>query len=802
MTPPAVKIIWWNEFYGGLLAAIVSVPPAIAFGSMALGQYNLTMGIQAGLIASIVGGLCAAWWGSSPLNIAGPRAAGASALKAVLVITAATSAGVGSALPPEIAIPWLFAAVALAGLVQMLMGAMGLGVLITWIPAPVRGGITNGIALLILVSQIKELFKLKTCAGFSLASCLHQPIHWGAVAVALTAALVGIVLLALGQSNIANEAGRPRFSRLLKRMRILHAKATGNPVGQLVLQPEFVAIFLGVLGHYAWQQAFGNDLLGPTLGALHIELMSPTHYLSQLDFHIWQQVSPWLFIVGVLGLAVIASLDSLISANELKATHKINFDHKRELIGHGLANVASGLMGGLTVSGSLQRANIAASAKSESRWAGIFHSLILLLLVLLGAPWLSGIPQSVMAGVMIIIAWRILDRSSLGFVMHTARTAYRLMKDGRFLKVLASEKSASRQKSKARFDPVLNAGLTLSTIVMTVLIPLWLVLGLGLVSASMLLMWRVSDRFVTRTRSGSEYFKTIQRTTEEEHQLLPLRKRIVILELKGDLFFGNASSFRDEVMHQTADIIILDFKRVHEADATGAGVLLALGTDLKNAGKQLVLTYVQYGEPLWKLFSRHRTFVAAGKYRLSAFPGPERNSFDDNTSAIEALEDRWLAEHGEARFQVCAREDNRLFHGLSPSERDRIIDLLAPSEMTVTGGTRLFDEGHQPENIYLICEGRVALRLEVDDDVDWEKPYVTLCAGTFVGMLEGMGDLPCHYGEATAVTDCRLYAISLVRMNAAITQEPAISLTMMRNALRQAAWKSEVVSEHLRLAEG
>ena len=354
----------------GLTVAVVALPLSMAI-AVASG-----VSPERGLYTAIVGGFVVSALGGSRFQIGGPAGA-------FIVLVAATAAKFG--------LQGLLAAVLLSGVMLTLLGLLRLGSLVRHIPHAVTVGFTCAIAVLILASQLKDL------AGLRLSG--PEPGHLVEKLAALARAAPTLDPLALGLG-----VGVAATILLLRR---LGPALPGMLIAIVAATAAVAALALPV------------ETIGSRFGDVPNQLPSPA--LPLLDWSLFVQVLP-----AALPFTLLGAIESLLSAKVADSMTGRRHRSNMELVAQGVANIASALFGGICVTGTIARtgANIRAGARTPV--AGMLHALFLLLFMLLAAPLMRLVPLAALAGVLVVVAWQMAEKSE--FV--------RLLRDGRAAIVL------------------------------------------------------------------------------------------------------------------------------------------------------------------------------------------------------------------------------------------------------------------------------------------------------------------------------------------------------------------------------
>ncbi len=342
------------DFTGGLTAAVVALPLALAFG-VASGA-----GPVAGVYGAIFVGFFAALFGGTPTQVSGPTGP-------MTVVVAGVFASM-QAKHPETGLLLGFTAVIVAGLIQIALGLLKLGKYFILVPYPVISGFMTGIGVIIIILQLGPLLghsgTPSLMAAFSSIPGWLASIHW----IELMLGGLALALVYLWPARLNVWLPRP-----------LVALVVGSLVA-LWLPTESVATIGDIPSGFP---------------ALHWPVFS-------LD------VAGELIYAGVL-LAVLGSIDSLLTSLVADSMTKDQHDSDRELIGQGIGNAMAGLVGGLPGAGATMRTVVNIRAGGKTGYSGAIHSLVLLLVMLGAGKYAAHVPLAVLAGILIKVGIDIID---------------------------------------------------------------------------------------------------------------------------------------------------------------------------------------------------------------------------------------------------------------------------------------------------------------------------------------------------------------------------------------------------------
>ncbi len=367
-----------GDFFGGLTAGIVALPLALAFG----GQTEL--GAISGLYGAIAIGILAALFGGTETQVSGPTAP-MTVVSAVVITDAIAYAGDLST-----AFPIIIAVFFLAGLMELLLGVLGIGRYIRYIPYPVVSGFMSGIGVIIIISQIFPFFGVANPGGGSWGVITHLgdligQINWFSVIVA--GATIFIIYT---------------FPKL--------TKVVPGSLAALIVISGVVFFFLSGQVSVINDSTPGGVPVG--LPEVHLGFFSVFADTSHL-----MMIFEFAFTLAALG-AIDSLLTSVVADNITKTRHNSN----QELVGQGIGNMAAAFIGGLPGAGATMRTVINIQTGGRTRISGIIAGLFLLA-VLLGLGVLVGhIPNAVLAGILITVGIGIIDYKGFRHITSMPKT--------------------------------------------------------------------------------------------------------------------------------------------------------------------------------------------------------------------------------------------------------------------------------------------------------------------------------------------------------------------------------------------
>jgi SulP family sulfate permease len=485
-----------GDLFGGVTAGIVALPLALGFG-VASGVEN---GAAAGLYGAIAVGFFAALFGGTPSQISGPTGP-------MTVVVA----GIVGALTGDAA--WIFAMVALSGVIQVVLGILRLGRYINYVPYPVISGFMSGIGAIVIILQLAQLVGHKPASG-TLAALRSIPEHFQNI---------NPTALVLGLSTIAIIYIAPRFIRIVP----------GTLVALVVMTAG--AVLLGV------------DV--PQIGEIPRGL--PTPSIPDWDLAKFQ-----IIVIPAIMLAIVGSIDSLLTSLVADAVTKTHHDSERELMGQGVGNIVAGLIGGLPGAGATMRTVVNVRSGGRTHLSGVIHSVLLLAILLALGPLASEIPMAVLAGILITVGIGIVDTKGLGHVIRAPRG---------------------------------DAAVMITVFALTVFVDLMWAVAAGMVMASMILLKRLSD-IEPATHSPLIDIAAHRPWIPDLEEPQEVLAGIYVVEIHGSLFFGNAGPLQRKLgSMEHARAVVLHMGDVRYVDQSGVYMLADLIADVEEDGTEIYI---------------------------------------------------------------------------------------------------------------------------------------------------------------------------------------------------------------------
>lgn len=497
-----------KDIVSGIMVAVVALPLSIALG-IASG-----VGPEQGLYTAIVAGFIIALFGGSRVQISGPTAAFA-AIVAGIVATDG--------------IEGLVAATVIAGVLLMLMGFLKLGTIIRFVPYTITTGFTAGIAVTLVIGQMKDFLGLTFSAGAPTVETMDK---LSATALSITtvnwqACTVGVVCLAILFLW-------PQLDRLSS-----HAAMTA-----LARIPgSLVSLIVGVA------LVCGLGLNVSTIGDLYtIDGGMPRFELPHLSVDLFRDQ-----LANGITIAILAAIESLLSCvvadSMISSHHRCNM----ELVAQGAGNIASVLFGGIPATGAIART--AANVKNGGRTpiAGMVHAAVLLAVLMFFMPYAALIPMPTIAAILLHVAY---NMSGWRNFAHLCRTA-----------------------SKGAVATLLI------TFALTIVVDLVAAIAVGMMITVVLFMKMVSEETEVK---GWVYY--CDQNSEVTH-LRELPKSVRVYEINGPMFFGMTDQIADISVKEFTKYLIIRMRGVPSLDSSGMNALENLYDYCHENGVSLIVSH-------------------------------------------------------------------------------------------------------------------------------------------------------------------------------------------------------------------
>ena len=524
----------------GLTVSVVALPLAMAFA--------IASGLppQSGLFTAIIGGFLISLFSGSRVQIGGPAGA------FIVIVYGIVEQYGGSG---------LLLATLMSGVMLWLMGFLRMGVLIKFIPVSVIIGFTNGIAVLIGLSQIKDFFGLQIegkvpAEFFALVNTLWQALPtWNASAVMVSLLSLGLIIA--WQAVMKCKMSLPAEAGVLPRVSGSLALIPGSIVA-LVAATLLVSI-----------TGLNVETIGSRFGGIPQGLPELT-----VPSFSWEEMKG-LFLPAMT-LAVLGAIESLLCARVADSMIRDKHDSNQELLAQGFANMVVPFFGGMPATGTIARTVTNIKNGGNSPVAGMVHALCLLVVVLAAAPLAQYIPLPALSAILMFVAWNMGEWRE--FVrLKTFRMPYRIS--------------------------------LLLVFVLTVVVDLTVAVEVGIFFACFIFIYRISS------------LSTAERVGLPEE--MPQVAGVTSFKLTGAIFFGAVKLIDDMLIDMPSKALVLDFSSVIYIDSSGEESLEELLETYHDKGVP-ILVYGLRQQP-WDMLTRTGWLKRLGKENVLKEMGELRN---------------------------------------------------------------------------------------------------------------------------------------------------------------------------------
>ncbi|MBR6241931.1 MAG: STAS domain-containing protein [Ruminococcus sp.] len=497
-----------KDIVSGIIVAIIALPLsiALAIASGVRPEQGIYTAIAAGFIVSFLGG--------SRVQIAGPTAA-----FATIVAGIATTEGMDA----------LIISTIMAGIIMVIMGFCRFGTLIKYIPGTITTGFTFGIAVTILVGQIKDFLGLsfdadvmadkigvrspvETIDKLKAIGLFIDSFNWQAFVIGL----ISLAILILWPKKLE--------------------KIPASLIAVIVC-----SLIVGL-----------TDMKVNTIGDLYkISSKLPGVTVPSVSFATVKAQLPNAFTIAVLA-AVESLLSCVVADGMIGSKHRSNM----ELIAQGAANICSALFGGIPATGAIART--AANVKNGGRTpvAGMVHSILLLIILIVLMPYASLIPMPTIAAILFIVAYNMCGWRN---IRNTVKTA-----------------------------PKSDIAVLFITIILTVVFDLVIAIGVGIVLASLLFMKRMAD--VTEAHTWVDYDDEDTDPDNIMHKKIPAKTKVY--EINGPMFFAASDKYKYILDDKNFSVLCIRMRNVPAIDATGVEALMRIVRRCEKHNIKIVFSHV------------------------------------------------------------------------------------------------------------------------------------------------------------------------------------------------------------------
>lgn len=563
-----------KDLSAGLIVGIIAIPLGMAF-AIASGvkpEYGLYTTIMAGIFISLLGG--------SRFQISGPTGAFIPILFAITM---------------KYGYENLLIAGFMAGIILLLMGLFKLGSLIKFIPRPVTIGFTSGIAVIIFIGQIPNFLGLDNIEK-------HESLTLNVIEIVKNIDSINRFSVLIGLISLFTIILTSKYTK----------RIPGSIVGLIV--STIVAFFF-----------FDGYVV--TIGSAYGEIPKKLPEFQMLDLsleNIKHLIRP-AFTIAILG-----AIESLLSAVVADGMTGKNHDSNKELVGQGIGNMIIPFFGGIPATGAIARTATNIKNGAVSPISAVVHSLTVLAVLLLFAPYASNIPLAGIAPILMMVAWNMSEKKQFAYIL----------------------------KTKTGDSIVL-----LITFLLTVFTNLTTAVEFGLILAIIIFVKRMSELLTVSKvlpDLSNKHEKLVPNMVYDGHDC----PQISIYTIEGPLFFGAASLFTKTIMNQLnirPKILLLRMSRVPFIDTTGELNLKSIVTSFKKTGGTVLISGIK-NQPL-DVLERTGFFEELGR----------ENSFESNEKAIEFALTQIARDECIGCKYYAFRECSNLSSGLEKEENLEVV---------------------------------------------------------------------------------------------------------------------------------
>lgn len=564
-----------GDFFGGITAGIVALPLALAFG------VSSGMGAAAGLYGAIFVCFFAALFGGTNTQISGPTAPMTAI--SMVVIADILSANNGAFAD---ALPIILAVFLIAGIIQILLGVLGIGNYVKYIPYPVVSGFMSAIGLLIIVSQLLPSTGYDASKDKEFVNQFKPKAEQVLLSKIIKKASKEEHLDVEKLQEISTIASKINDDEIYKEAQNLAKRNSLGMIGTAKVLPRAIervnftelllvlVTLLLILGFRKITKKIPSTLLA-------ILVVSSLAMIFELDYTTIEEVPagipginlevfknlevnslpPYLF--SALMLALLGAIDSLLTSVVADNLSKTKHQPNRELIGQGIGNSIAAFFGGIPGAGTTVTTVVNIKSGGKTMLSGMITAIFLLVVVFFLSPFVSKVPQAVLSGILIMVGISVIDLKGL------------------------------------RVIPYIPKGEVLMLLTVFILSSLWnlvYAVAIGLMIACFLFVKRIGD--LAEKKSELSQLREKPQRLDFVEVADELRKDIYVIELEGALFFGSTNSFSNLLnkIPENSKTIIMDMHKMPYLDLSGVYVLEDVLQTLFEKEKEVVFVGIK-GQP-------------------------------------------------------------------------------------------------------------------------------------------------------------------------------------------------------------
>jgi len=676
-----MALIFFNKFrnpgdlWGGLASMLVALPAAMAFGVTVystLGPQYAPFGALAGMLGAAALGLIAPIFGGTDRLISAPCAPAAAVLSVFALELARQDVSAGNI------ILLLIVLGILTGLVQILLGFLGAGRMIKYIPYTVVSGYLTGVGIIIISGQIRNF--MGAAVGTPWWQVIVSPAMWDMRSMGI---------------GLATVIGALLGPRLIKRI-------PGTIIG---IAAGLVTYFALAANDPSMMILADNQLVLGPLGIVEAgylqTLTSRWHDLGELKL---AQVGA--LCGNALTLAALLSIDTLKTCVVMDQKTRTRHEPNRELCAQGLANVASSLICGMPGSGTMGASMVNLNSGAQTRLSGVMEGVLVLVAALALNSVMAWLPIATLAGILIVIGLRMIDLEPLKFL-------------------------------EAR-GTVFDFAVVATVVVIALTVGLIAASGAGVAMAIMLFVREQVGGSVVRHKSFIHQRSSTWARSEEDRRIIAQKgEKVVIFELQGSLFFGTTYELYSILEPETRNrnYLILDMRLVQSVDITAVHMLIQVRDMLAERNAAMLLSNVHEQLPNGRNLPEFFAQIGLTEKCNNVLDFPTLEA------AIEWVEEELIGNiKAPVDKQVLLRlQEMELFHG---RKDDTLIDLEKSMEgRSCKAGETIYSIGDPGLAIYLVRRGEIRIMAPIGGSRQHHH-VATIGRGNFFGGLAFLDGRP------------------------------------------------------------
>lgn len=722
-----------GDLWGALAATLVALPSAIAFGVLIFSSIDPSLAGQGAIYGML---------GAATLGLIAPAVGGTAGLiSAPCAPAAAVLAGlVGALLAADVEpslIPGLLAlTAALCAVMQFLFGVLRGGRFIKYIPYPVVSGFLSGVSLLIAAAQLPKL--LGFAPGTEFLDGLLAPQNWQWPGILVGLVTIFVMLLA------------PRVTTRVPAAIL----ALGSGVGTYLLLGLKIPELLSVQN---------NPLvIGPLeFGGSFVESVK-TQFSAMASI---QLDDIRLVMYPALALAALLSIDTLKTCVMLDALSRNRHDSNRELIGQGIGNFAAVMAGGMPGAGTTGPTLVNFSSGGTTMRSGIFEGIFVVLSLLVLAPLISWVPIATLAGILLVVAYRMFDWSAF--------------------KLLANPNT--------RFDFAVIAAVVVSAQTNGLITASAIGIGLAIM---LFIRDQIRGSVLRRSACLREVSSKTLRLNAARDLLDQHGDLGGVYELQGNLFFGTTDQLLTRVEQDlvTRRWMLMDMRRVQSLDYTAANLFRQMHARLVEQNGGLLFCGMPSSLPMRQDIGRYLMDVGLVGNSKSGI-----KIFDTRDEALEWMEEQVLEGAG------WTETDDK--HALELGEFELLQNLddatLAALKTCVKSvafrsDTKIFSDGDSSDEVYLLRRGSVRILLPLPGGK--HHHLATIGRGDFFGDMAFL-DQGVRTADAISSSDGEVYVLSRADFDLQAHGNTDLGLRVFSNFARVVSLRLRHTNTELRMLE-